>query len=243
MTKIRETRRFLTFILVAMLISLCLAGCDGELPELPELPNNQTEASTENAEHIAAYKQYVKSVLDANYHGDYVKYMEITGASAEQASRINDAHSVNLAEQLAELYAIQLEKLPAEIGDRLIALSKVVYRHSKYSVLSVEMTQKAVYVTVGVEPLKFLEDVSASVAEYTADFNDRAKAGEFENMTESQYENEYAEGILIVLEAAAENVEHADQVEYRITIQRDENNVNYIADSDLDAINHLILAD
>lgn len=240
MKKNQFTIRLMTLILAALMIGLMMGGCRAELPSLPET----TAAPTENAEHIAAYKQYVQSVLDANYHADYADYMEITGASESQASRINQAHAVNLAGQLAELYDIQLEKLPAEIGDRLIELSKEVYKQSEYSVLEVEMTEKNVYVTIAVQPLDFLDDTADAVSDYTADFNDRAKAGEFEHMTESQYENEYAEGLLEVLEEETDEIGHADQVTYRIKIMQDsETGVNYISDDDLDEINHLILAD
>ena len=63
-------------------------------------------------------------------------------------------------------------------------------------------------------------------------------------MTESEYENEYAEGILEVLQDVVKTVGYADQVTYRIKIQYNaETGMSYIGDDALDAINQLILAE
>ena len=232
MKKKQLTVRLAALFLVAV-TAVGLTGCKQELEE-----------STENTEYLAAYEGYVQSVLDTNYHGEFDDYMAITGATKEQASNINEAHAVNLTEQLAEQYDIHLGQLPPEIGDTLVEICSELYKKASYSVDEVQKDGETVYVNISIKPIDFLEPASDAVAEYTSKFNDRAKAGEFEKMTESEYENEYAEGILEVLQDVVKTVGYADQVTYRIKIQYNaETGMSYIGDDALDAINQLILAE
>ena len=234
MKKQQLTVRLAAILLVLVMALVSLTGCQLEQPV----------ESTENTEYFTAYEGYVQSVLDANYHAEYEEYMAITGATAEQASKILQAHAVTLTEQLAEMYDIHLGQLPEEIGNRLVEICTAIYKKSAYSVESVEKVGETVYVTVSVEPIKFLEDAASGVSDFTAAFNDRAKAGEFENMTESEYEYEYAKGILDVLEDAVDGITYAEAKTYRIQIQYNaETGVNYIGEDDLNAINQLILAE
>lgn len=233
MKKKQLTVRLAALFLLALMAVSGLTGCK----------QNQEE-STENTEYLAAYEGYVQSVLDTNYHAEFDDYMAITGATKEQASKINEAHAVNLTEQLKELYDIRLEQLPAEIGNSLVKICSELYKKASYSVDEVKKEGENVYVTISVQPIDFLESASEAVAEYTDEFNDRAKAGDFENMTESEYENEYAKGILDVLEEVVKTVGYGEKVTYRIQIQYNaKNGMSYIGDDDLDAINQLILAE
>lgn len=205
---------------------------------------NEPEESTENTEYLAAYEDYVQSVLDTNYHGEFDDYMAITGATEQQAANINEAHAVNLAQQLAEVYDIHYSELPAEIGSSLVDICSDIYKKAGYSVDSVDKSGDTVCVTISIQPIEFVQSASAAVEKYTDEFNDRAKAGEFENMTESEYENEYAKGILEVLAKAVEKVSYAETVTYKIQIQYNaETGVSYIGDEDLDKINQLIIAE
>ncbi len=233
MKKKRFTTGLTTFFLLAAVMLFGLAGC-----------GKTEEPSTEAPEYLAAYEKYVQSVLDTNYHGEFAEYMQITGATEAQASSMNEAHAVALAKELAQLYAIELKQLPAEIGDKLTDICAKIYKSTGYSVSKVENVGETVYVTVTVQPVDFVEAASKEVSKYTEEFNDRAKAGEFEQMTESQYENEYAKGMLKVLETAAGKVSYQPEKTYRIEIQyNSETGVNYIADEDLEAIDQIILAD
>lgn len=239
MKKNRYTRRVSALLIVLMMAVIALTGCRDT-----EEPTEPTEPSTEDLSYLEAYSEYVESILDANYHADYTAYMQITGATEEQASKLTRAHAVNLADQMAKLYAIQLAKIPAEIGNRLTDVAYEVYGKADYIVGETQKSGEKIYVTITVKPLKFYEGVSEEIDAYVEAFNGRAKEGEFENMTESEYENEYAEGILEVLEESTESIERAEERSYRIEIRYNEQTgVSYIADEDLNAINQLILAD
>lgn len=233
MKKLKLTKRLAALFVVFAAVLCGMTGC-----------GKGAEESTEEQSYMDAYKEYVQSVLDANYHGDCSDYIRITGADEDTAASINEAHAVNLAQQIAELYAIQLNRIPAEVGERLTEVAAQVYKASDYTITEAEKIGETVYVTVAIRPVTFLQDTADLVAEYVEDFNERAKAGDFENMTESQYENEYAEGILEVLEKAVKTVGYGDQVTYRIEIQYNEQTgLSYVAEEDLDVLNQLVLAE
>lgn len=236
MRKIQYKRCIAALILI-LLATLNLSGCDYQ----EELP---TETPTEDLSYLELYQDYVQSVLDANYHGDHGQYMQITGANKEQASKMTEAHAVNMAEQMAEIYAIQLSKIPAVIGERLTEVGYQVYKAASYTVDSVEKSGETVYVTISVYPLEFYQGAAEGVEAFIDDFNERARLGEFELMSESEYENEYAEGILAVLEETVKDIRCGSVKSYRIRIRyNEETGVNYIADEDMDAIDKMILAE
>ena len=240
MKKNEYTKRLSTLLILIMIAMLSLTGCRDDEPTT-EAPT--TEAPTEDLSYLEAYTQYVQSILDANYHGDCTLYMQITGASEQQAGKMAEAHAVNLAEQMAELYAIQLKQIPAVIGDRLTEVAYDVYEKSVYTVSDAEKVGEKIYVSISVQPLKFYHGVAEQIEAYIENFNARAKDGEFEHLTESEYENEYAEGVLDILEASTENIELENERTYRIQIRyNEETKVSYIAEEDLDAINRMILA-
>lgn len=240
MKKNQYTKRLSVLLILVMIAMFSLTGCQEDAPTT-EAPT--TEAPTEDLSYLDAYTQYVQSIMDANYHGDCTLYMQITGASQQQAGKMAEAHAVNLAEQMAELYAIQLKQIPAEIGERLTEVAFDVYEKAVYTVSDAEKVGEKIYVSVSVQPLKFYHGVATQIEGYIENFNARAKDGEFEHLTESEYENEYAEGVLDILEASTESIELEDARTYRIRIRyNEETKVSYIAEEDLDAINRMILA-
>ncbi len=241
MKKNQYTKRLITLLMLLLMTMMAMTGChEDEVPTEPP----QTVTEIEDLSYLDAYTDYVQSILDANYHGDCNGYMQITGASQQQASKMSEAHAVNLAEQMADLYAIQLKQIPAVIGERLTEVAYDVYEKSVYTVSDAEKIGEKIYVSVSVEPLKFYQGVAKKIETYISEFNARAKEGEFESMTESEYENEYAEGILKVLEESTGTIECAEARSYRIQIRyNEETGVNYIAEEDLNAIDRLILAE
>ena len=236
MRKFRYTKRVVVLLLI-LAMAFLMNGCDYQ----EELP---TETPTEDLSYLELYGDYVQSVLDANYHGDHAVYMQITGANKEQASKMTDAHAVNMAEQMADIYAIQLDMIPGTIGQRLTEIGYQVYKAAMYSVDGVEKSGETVYVTVSVSPLQFYQGAAEGIDSFIDSFNERAKLGEFEMLSENEYENEYAEGIVAVLEDAVKNLKYEEAKTYRIQIRyNEETGVNYIADEDMDAIDKLVLAD
>ncbi len=239
MKKKQYTKHLSALLILIMTAVFSLTGCREE-----QKPTDApTEPPMEDLSYLDAYTEYVQSIMDATYHGDCTRYMQITGASQQQAAKMAEAHAINLAGQMAELYAIQLTQIPAVIGDRLTEVAYDVYEESVYTVSDAEKIGEKIYVSISVQPLKFYHGIAAQIEDYIDNFNARAKDGEFEHLTESEYENEYAEGILDILEASTQNIETEEARAYRIQIRyNEETKVSYIAEEDLDAINRLILA-
>jgi hypothetical protein len=228
------TTRLTALVLAVMLAAIGMTGCGDTTP---------TEAPTEDTSYLQAYEEYVDSVLDANYHAEYDAYMTITGANKENASNAHEVHVVNLVLQLADWYDIKLDKLPEEIGNELTEICREIYMKVDYRISGSEKSGDSVVVLAEIKPMDYLTAASEAAGQYTKDFNDRAKAGEFERMTESEYENEYAKGLLEVLEDSVDDVVFGAAKTYRIKIQYDTNTgVSYIGEDDLAAIDQMIFA-
>ena len=78
-------------VVSCMVTVLALAGCGSR---------SDGSGGTE------AYQEYVVGIMDANYLGQYEKYMEITGSAQAEAERIYEANVQTFALEMAEALSV-----------------------------------------------------------------------------------------------------------------------------------------
>ena len=91
-----------------------------------------------------------------------------------------------------------------------------------------------------VYPLDTLETTYDQVVEYIEAFNARVDEGDYNNTTEVDYETEFAEGIIDILEKTVDNPGYMDPVVLEIPIQPSDD-YYYISDEDFLKIDENIL--
>lgn len=207
-------------VLLAVLTVLGLTGCKAREPQ--EDPNAEQ------------YNEYVTGLLDANFHGEYQAYMQMTGASKEDAQARYE-NSVNmLADSLKEYFLIDTKD--TEVRETLREIAKELYLKSNYTaaeaILDEETGQYSV--NVRIDPLTFFVDVADEVEAYVDDMNERVMNREFVDMSEADYEKTYAKGLVEILKSHVSSPRYGDPVTVNLAFTFDSaNQTTYVTDEEL----------
>lgn len=188
---------------------------------------------------LKTYQEYVKSLLDVNYYGDYEMYEQIS--SSDNGEDIHNECIADLADTLAESFAIEDDMLSADMLERFNSISKELCSKAAYTVDKAVYSDNIYTVKVNVKSLNYFETAKAAFDIYIDDFNNRAVEGEFLDMTEGEYETLYAEGVIELLETSLEECSYGDDSSYIVTISVNEAGESYVSDDDLSHVAELIL--
>ncbi len=218
----RKHRLTGTVVVIALLtLLMVMQGCVKQ-----ENPNLKT------------YQEYVKALLDVNYHGDYEMYEQISGS--DNGADIHNECIADVAGLLAASFAIEEDMLSADMLERLNSVSEELCGKASYSVDEAVYSDDIYTVKVNAESLNYFETAKTAFDTYIDDFNNRAANGEFLDMTEGDYETIYAEGVIELLEAALEECSYGEKSSYIVTIQVNENGESYVSDDDLSRVGQII---
>lgn len=221
-------KRWVAFVLAAIM-TFTMIGCGGK------------EKEDLNAEQ---YVTYAKGLMDASFHGEYTTYMELTGATEDEAQARYENRIVALAKGLAEYFLI--ETRTAEVNDRLYAIAEEMYQLTTYKVEAavLDETTKMYTVNIVVTPMAYLQDVEEPVSDYLDDLNDRMIAREFEDMSDAEYEALYTEGMLEILEEYLPTASYVADETIKVTFQYDEaSQTTFISDADLEKVARVMFAE
>ena len=208
--------------LLALLIIVSLTGCS--------LFGNSKKT----------YANYVQSLLDVNYKAEFTDYMNITGATQEEAQAVYDDGLNYLAEALMVAYGVN-DVEGSDIKSQFVELAKNIYSHASYEITEVTKTDGVYQVTVTIYPIDILLITYDDVVAYIEDMNQRVTAGEYNDYELDDYETEYAQGIIDILNEAIPNIGNGEGVTVTVTIL-DNEEYYYISDADFLALDRAILA-
>lgn len=208
--------------LLALLIIVSLTGCS--------LFGNSKKT----------YANYVQSLLDVNYKAEFTDYMNITGATQEEAQAVYDDGLNYLAEAFMVAYGVN-DVEGSDIKSQFVELAKNIYSHASYEITEVTKTDGVYQVTVTIYPIDILLITYDDVVAYIEDMNQRVTAGEYNDYELDDYETEYAQGIIDILNEAIPNIGNGEGVTVTVTIL-DNEEYYYISDADFLALDRAILA-
>ncbi|MBP3506815.1 MAG: hypothetical protein J6K43_10510 [Lachnospiraceae bacterium] len=186
------------------------------------------------------YANYVQSLLDVNYKAEFTDYMNITGATQEEAQAVYDDGLNYLAEALMVAYGVN-DVEGSDIKSQFVELAKNIYSHASYEITEVTKTDGVYQVTVTIYPIDILLITYDDVVAYIEDMNQRVTAGEYNDYELDDYETEYAQGIIDILTEAIPNIGNGEGVTVTVTIL-DNEEYYYISDADFLALDKAILA-
>lgn len=184
------------------------------------------------------YEQYVRGLLDLNYKGEFDDYIKTTNSRESDAKAIYEASMDSLADSYIEYYGIKIVD-SGETKAKFINLVKKIYGKSNYQVECIGKISDVYYVDVTVAPMDILDITSEDIINYIEEFNNRIANGDFDEYEIIQYEQEYADGIISILENAIPNISYKEATTLSIPIS--EGDYYSINDYDFIAISKLII--
>lgn len=187
------------------------------------------------------YSRYAISLLDINYKNVSKDYMTLTGVSQKDAEAVYVANMDYQAHNLMSYYGVK-EVDDGTILSEFYYLAQSIFKNAKYEVTDVKHDKDGDGYTLEltIYPLDTLETTYDQVVEYIEGFNARVDEGDYNNTTEVDYETEFAEGIIHILEKTVDNPGYMDPVVLEIPIQPSDD-YYYISDEDFLKIDENIL--
>ncbi len=213
-----KPKRILSLVLGLVMI-LSLAGCD-------------KGRSTH-------YRDYVESLISANYLGIYNEYIKLTGTSEEDADALYLQNVSRLADNLSSYYGLEITN--DDVATSLISLSKEIYAKTRFEVSPAYENNNVYYVDVTVYPMDIIRQTNDRVVEYVEEFNQRVEKGDYDNFERSEYETTFASGLILILTQETSSMTYLDPVTIKVRIITSKDSF-YISNDDFRAIDAAILA-
>lgn len=160
---------------------------------------------------------YVQSLLDANYKGEYTKYLELTEDTKENAV----ANYETVMKMKSDMFQKAMGATVDEsLNEEFLAVVKEMFAKAEYRVEEAEENNDEYIVTIVVKPINILTNIMEKGENYIEEFNARNQAGEFTGHTEAQYYQEYTQGILDIFRNEVENITYADEVSIDVKVHK-----------------------
>lgn len=206
-------KKFLCFVLSCFMI-MSLSGCSSKYEK--------------------RYQNYVKSLIAINYLGATEDYIKATGANQADAEALYEENMEHLADNILEYYDITISDVSgAKQG--YIDLAKNIYSKVNYKVDKAKKSDGVYTVDVTIYPINLFAQTSDEVIAYVERFNQGVSDGAYNDYTLEQYETEFSDGLLDILNNGCINMTYADPIVVTVTIIEKED-MYYISDEDFLAI-------
>lgn len=189
---------------------------------------------------------FIKGGLDANYLGvfsDEYTNMIVDGDKDELAEDYEESME-GAAEAFAAYFEIDLDACGDEVRAELTQLVKDIYAKSKYEIGDSTKSGDKYLVDVTVYPMDILTKiVDEDYEDFYNDIADRDEAGEFNEMSDEEFELVWANGIMDLLKARLATVDYLDPVTVSVQIVADEEDGLYtMSDTDFQHVDELMIA-
>lgn len=232
-----------TFMKRAMLVTaaLCMvfnmAACGSK-----KKSSIDESAGGEVVEGGEQYEDYVLSIMDLNYKNQADIYMQLTGATADDAAAVYAASTQELALLMEQALSVKKDVVTLALTEQMIALAKQVYSQAQYQAVGVMKENDTYTVSLSITPIDFYGTIETAFEGVVNIWNENAKNGEYDQMTESQYEQAYGEAVVSAIIPTLSNVKYGEKDTVYITLEYDANNdIYFISDEDMQALSQKVV--
>ncbi|MBP1925585.1 hypothetical protein J2Z76_001444 [Sedimentibacter acidaminivorans] len=181
----------MNFLVIIML--LILTGCVND--------NNHIEVNA-----------YVDSAMDAMYKGNFIKYSEITGLEINKVEEIY-MNGLNIESNAFANY-FDIRNLTEEMQNEIINLYKSIYSKSKYEIENINDSGNGYLVDISIYPINIISLAYNDILLYIDEFNVKTFNGDFDNLNDEEFENEYVKGIIEVMKRYLPEIGYSEKNYY-----------------------------
>lgn len=210
--------------MILLLISISFSGCGNE----PEIDSAST---------------YVQGILDTIYLGEQSsEFLAIT--KVNNPSQLEEEYENGIKAEVDYFsYYFNLDSASAAFEEELTDMYKSIYQHSKYQVQPSIKTDETFYVDVVISPIDVIyKVVEEDLASYIESFRAASENGELDGLTEEEYNNLYASGIIELVQKRIQNLGYyEDQTVTVEVVAGSEDGLYYIHDNSLAEIDAIII--
>lgn len=210
-------------VLISVVMTFCLCGCS----TIDLLTQGEFDASG-----------YVQGIMDATYKAEFDKYVELTEDTQENSQAAYDTVMDTKAQAFATYTAVTLTD---ESKAKFIEYSKRIYKNAKYEVLEATKTDKGFTVDVVISPITILQSITTEGEAFVTEFNTKNSNGEFAELTEEEFQAEYANGIMQIFENNIAKIQYGEDVTITVSVNLQEDKVYTLDTEEFTKIDSVIL--
>lgn len=185
----------------------------------------------------------VQGNLDVIYLNQYTQeYLDAVGMTQERAEEEYE-HGIEVErDYFANYFNIVLDDCADGIEDQIEDLYRQIYTHSKYEVGEVTWDGSAYCVELTVCPIDIIQKVvNEDIEAFSADWQARSEAGEFDRMSDEEFETTWAQEIINLVSARLEGIGYLDAQTITVHVEPDSSGTYQINDDDFNAIDTLMI--
>lgn len=197
-------------LILCILLMLSLTGCSDKQPK--------------------KYQNYIKSLIAINYLGATKDYISATGANEADATALYDSNVELLTNNLLAFYNIHLSE-DSESRQGFEDLARNIYSRVNYKVSPAYKNGTAYLVDITIYPINLFEQTAPEVVDYISKFNDDVADKKYADYTVDEYEKEFCDGLLAILNDGCNTMTYKEPVNVTVEIIKDDNTF-YISDYD-----------
>lgn len=186
----------------------------------------------------------VEANLDIIYKNEYTEAeLKQHNTTEEEAQEIYQDGLQQEAEYFADYFDIDLTLLSEETNQRILDMYAKIYAASNYEVGKVTTNGDIYKVDVKVYPITIMADFINEDADAIMDaWQQRMDSGELTNMTDEEFEEAWADGIISGIEARTDNITYDDSYTITVEVSKDSDGYYVISDDGIGRIDELIIA-
>lgn len=212
-------KKLLALMLAASMCALVLAGCGS-----------------------FSATDLVKNNLDLIYLDQYTDdYLKKTGLTKEEAhQRYEDGIQVEV-QTFAGYFNIDLDRCDAAVADQIADLYHQIYTHSKYEVGDSTASGDTYLVSLTIYPMDIIDQAMAHSGDFGTTWQQRVNSGEFNDLSEEEYETAWAQAILDLVSGQLDSIGYLDPQTISVQVTKDDDGVYGIDTSDFQRIDLLMI--
>lgn len=207
-------------------------GTAGPAPSSTPSPGNEAKALT-----------LVQGNLDVIYLNQYTQeYLDAVGMTQERADEEYE-HGIEVErDYFANYFNIELDDCADSIEDQIEDLYRQIYTHSKYEVGEVTWDGSAYCVELTIYPIDIMQKVVNEDAEaFGADWQARGEAGEFDSMSDEEFETTWAQEVINLVSARLDGIGYLDAQTITVHVEPDSTGTYSINSDDFNTIDTLMI--
>lgn len=216
----RILKKMLALVLGAAVCVGLLAGCGSSVP-VSELVKNNLDMI------------YLDQCTD-----DFLKRIDLTKEEAHQQYEQSIQTEVQF---FASYFNIDLDLCDSSISDEIADLYHQIYPHSKYEVGNTSINGETYLVSLTIYPIDVIDQAMAHSTEFDENWQERIDSGEFDNMTEAQAEEAWANAIIDLVSAQLDSIGYLDPQTISVQFVKEGDGVYRIDSSDFRRIDMLMI--
>lgn len=206
----------------------------------PAAPASEPTASPGGEATAAAL---VQGNLNLIYLNQYTQeYLDSVGLTPEQADEQYEQGIEVETEYFANYFNILLDSCSDGIEEQIEDLYHQIYAHSKFEVGAATWDGSAYCVELTVYPIDIIQTVVNEDAEtFTTNWQTRGEAGEFDSMSDEEYETTWAQEVINLVSARLGGIGNLEPQTITVHVEPNASGVYSINDDDFNAIDVLMI--